>query len=110
MDYRQYLRERLTSLRLEKNISEYHLSMEIGKSKTYMQTISSGKSLPSFEAFFDLCDYFEMSPAEFFTESGDSEQLRRVRHKLNALSGEDLALIEPLLDRMLRSESDEGER
>lgn len=107
MDYRQYLRERLTSLRLEKNISEYRLSMEIGKCKTYMQTISSGKSLPSFEAFFDLCDYFEITPAEFFAESGDSEQLRRVRHKLNALSCEDLVLIEPLLDRLLRKAAEE---
>lgn len=101
MDYTQYVRERLTSLRLEKNISEYRLSTEIGKCKTYIQTISSGKSLPSFEAFFDLCDYFEMTPAEFFTESADSEQLRRIRHKLNSLSCEDLELIERLLDRLL---------
>lgn len=106
MDYTQYVRERLTSLRLEKNISEYRLSTEIGKCKTYIQTISSGKSLPSFEAFFDLCDYFEMTPAEFFTESADSEQLRRIRNKLNSLSCEDLELIELLLDRLLRNATD----
>lgn len=107
MDYTQYIREKLTSLRLERDISEYRLSTDIGKCRTYMQTISSGKSLPSFEAFFDLCDYFEITPAEFFTESEDSEQLRRIRHKLSDLSHEDLYLIEQLIDRFLHKDPGE---
>lgn len=106
MDYTQYLRERITSLRLRQNISEYRLSTEIGRCKTYIQAISSGKSLPSFEAFFDLCDYFEMTPAEFFTESVDSEQQKRIQRKLSALSCEDLSLIDQLLDRF--SENNAG--
>lgn len=107
MDYTQYIREKLTNLRLEKDISEYHLSTEIGKCRTYMQTISSGKSLPSFEAFFDLCDYFKITPAEFFTESKDSEQLRRIRHKLSSLTPEDLYLAEQLIDRFLHDDPGE---
>lgn len=107
MDHAQYLRERITSLRLEKNISEYRLSLEIGKCKTYIQTISSGKSLPSFEAFFDLCEYFEMTPEEFFTKSAATEQQRRIQHKMSGLSREDLNLVELLLDRL--SENNIGE-
>lgn len=103
MDYRKYLRERITGLRLEQNISEYHLSTEIGRCKTYIQSISSGKSLPSFESFFDLCDYFEITPAEFFTESAATKQQRRIQHKLNALSPEDLDLLEQLLDRLSKN-------
>lgn len=49
MDYAQFVRNRITSLRLEKGISEYQLSYELGKCKTYIQAISSGKSLPSFD-------------------------------------------------------------
>lgn len=107
MDYAQYLREKITDLRLEKNISEYRLSMEIGKCKTYIQTISSGRSLPSFEAFFDLCEYFEMTPEEFFTKSAATEQQRHILRQLSRLSGEDLNLVELLLNRL--SENSIGE-
>ncbi len=107
MDYAQYLREKITDLRLEKNISEYRLSMEIGKCKTYIQTISSGRSLPSFEAFFDLCEYFEMTPEEFFTKSATTEQQRHILRQLSRLSGEDLNLVELLLNRL--SENSIGE-
>lgn len=100
MDYAQYLRERITSLRLEQNISEYRLSLEIGKCKTYIQTISSGRSLPSFEVFFNLCDYFEITPEEFFTKSAATRQQRRIQHKLEQLSAEDLNLIELMLNRL----------
>lgn len=100
MDYTKYVRERITSLRLEKNISEYRLSTEIGKCKTYIQSISSGKSLPSLEVFFDLCEYFEITPEEFFAESAATEQHRRIQSKLNGLSRADLDLVEHLLDRL----------
>ncbi len=101
MDYAQYLREKITALRLEKNISEYHLSTEIGRCKTYIQAISSGKSLPSFEAFFDLCDFFTLTPAEFFMESTPTERERRIRRKLDRLSIKDLILLEEIIDRLL---------
>lgn len=101
MDYEQYLREKITSLRLEKNISEYHLSTELGRCKTYIQAITSGKSLPSFDAFFDLCEYFNLTPAEFFSPDDETEQQRRIRKKLTLLPPEDRTLLEQLLDRML---------
>ena len=99
-DYGKFLRDRITQLRISKNISEYHLSYAIGKCKTYIQAITSGKSLPSMEAFFDICEYFELTPAEFFqTGSKDSAQLRRIRRRLEELSKEDLTLVEQLLNK-----------
>lgn len=99
-DYKKFVRERITQLRLEQNLSEYQLSLSLGKCKTYIQAISSGKSLPAMEPFFDICDYFELTPAEFFNDSPkDSAQLRRIYHKLEQLSPEDLSLLEQLLDK-----------
>jgi len=99
-DYGKFLRDRITQLRIGKNISEYHLSYAIGKCKTYIQAITSGKSLPSMEAFFDICEYFELTPAEFFQdEPKDSAQLRRIRRKLTQLSEDDLTLLEQILDK-----------
>lgn len=107
MNYALYLREKITSLRLERNISEYQLSTELGKCKTYIQAISSGKSLPSFDAFFDLCEYFELTPAEFFTASAPTKQQRHIQHNLSRLSPEDTALLVQVLDRLLEHAKEE---
>lgn len=109
MDYAQFVRNRITSLRLEKGISEYQLSYELGKCKTYIQAITSGKSLPSFDAFFDLCNYFDVTPEEFFAAKDDEAPCRRdLNHKASLLSREDLELLTRITDRFLSHKS-EGE-
>lgn len=107
MDYEQYLREKITSLRIEQNLSEYQLSTEIGRCKTYIQAISSGKSLPSFESFFDICEYFGLTPAEFFIPSDITTQQRRILRLVETLSSTDLDLVEQLIERL---SSDTSER
>ena len=42
-----FIAERITELRLARNISEYQMSRELGQSKGYIQGITSGKCLPS---------------------------------------------------------------
>ena len=102
MDYAQFVRNRITSLRLEKGISEYQLSYELGKCKTYIQAISSGKSLPSFDSFFDLCNYFDLTPEEFFAiHDNDTQHRRNLNHNISLLSEEDLALLIEITDRLL---------
>ena len=99
-DQKQFVRDRITQLRLEHNLSEYQLSLSLGKCKTYVQAITSGKTLPSFEAFFDLCDYFEITPEYFFqSPQKDNASLRRIYHKLEQLDAADLELIERVLDK-----------
>ncbi|MGN1276287.1 MAG: helix-turn-helix domain-containing protein, partial [Floccifex sp.] len=46
-EYEDYTRERITSLRQQKGISEYKLSYDLGHSKSYINNITSGKTLPS---------------------------------------------------------------
>lgn len=71
------LRQRLVALRLKARISEYQLSLGLGLSKGYIQQISSGKALPSMKHFFDICEYFKVSPAEFFDIENKDPQLTR---------------------------------
>lgn len=82
------LRQRLTDLRLKAGISEYQLSLALGLSKGYIQQISSGKALPSMKHFFDICEYFKISPAEFFDVENKDPQLTKelvdASHSLNA--------------------------
>ncbi len=64
-----YIRNRITQLRLAHNISEYKLSLELGQNKGYIQSISSGRALPSMSVFFNICDYFNITPSEFFDQN-----------------------------------------
>ena len=43
----KFVRERITELRLKRNISEYQLSYDVGHSKNYVHNIVSGYSQPS---------------------------------------------------------------
>ena len=62
----QFVRDRITELRLQHNISEYQLSMDLGRSRGYINNISSGKTLPSMSEFLTICAYFNITPKEFF--------------------------------------------
>lgn len=84
--FEDFTRARITELRLEANVSEHRMSLELGKSESYIRSITSGRSLPSLRKFFRICLYFGLSPDEFFAplESGNtaravlSEKLRKL--------------------------------
>lgn len=74
MDF-DFIRQRITNLRLSRQISEYQLSLELGQCKSYIQGISSGKSLPSIKQLYNICDYFGISLSQFFDDSDHSSLL-----------------------------------
>lgn len=67
-----YIRTRISELRTKKGISEYKMSLDLGHSKSYIQSISSGKSLPSLSEFLYICEYLGVTPKEFF-DTGPSD-------------------------------------
>lgn len=64
-DFSTFIKNRITELRCQKGISEYTLSLAIGRSQGYIQSISSGRILPSMNTFLDICKYFDITPTEF---------------------------------------------
>ncbi len=97
----QFVRNRITELRLKKNISEYQMSLDLGKNKSYIQGISSGRSMPSMKQFFEICDYLEITPIEFFkTEKKEQPLLREAASLMRDLSKEDLEAVFPILLRL----------
>ncbi len=66
IDHMKLTRRQITALRLKKGVSEHQMSYELGRSKGYVHNIASGKSMPSMESFFEICDYFQIDPAVFF--------------------------------------------
>ena len=54
---------------MQKGVSEYKMSLDLGHSKSYMQSISSGRALPSMSEFLYICEYLGVTPKEFFDEA-----------------------------------------
>ncbi len=96
-----YIQNRITELRLRKNVSEYQMSTDLGQNKGYIQAISSGKALPSMTQFLRICEYFEISPMQFFDSEAINPQLiHRALKGLRQLNEDDLILLIGLIDRL----------
>ena len=61
-----FIGERITELRLKKSVSEYQMSYDLGHNKNYVRSITSGRTLPSVKGLFEIIEYFNMTPLEFF--------------------------------------------
>lgn len=97
----EFVRNRITQLRLTKGVSEYQMSYDLGHSRGYIYNISSGKALPSMAEFFAICDYFAISPVEFFdTNQNNPILITKVIEELKTLSDDDIVLLLTLIYRL----------
>ena len=60
---------RLAKLREQKGISARDMSLSIGQNPGYINNIENGKSMPSMQGFFYICEYLNISPKTFFDET-----------------------------------------
>ena len=96
-----FVRSRISQLRIKKGVSEYRMSTDLGHSKSYIQSISSGKSLPSFSEFLYICEYLGVTPVEFFdTGIEDPQSICKLRDLAKQLSPEDLAALLNMAERL----------
>lgn len=98
---KEFIRNRITELRLKANVSEYQMSFDLGQSKSYIQSISSGKAMPSMAGFLNICDYFGITPVEFFDVSiKEPNLLNDVINTIKTLPENDLELILEIAGRL----------
>lgn len=96
-----FVRERITQLRLRKGVSEYQMSYDLGHSRGYIYNISSGKALPPMKEFLAICDYFEITPQQFFdTSSQNPELLQKALEGMRQLSESDMLMLLGLINRL----------
>ena len=101
--YEALVRERITQLRLQKGVSEYQMSYDLGHSRSYVNNISSGKALPSMAEFFAICEYFDITPIDFFQSDKENPKLLNETYAvLSQLSQEDLELTMKNINRLLQ--------
>lgn len=89
-----FIRQRITELRIQKNVSEYRMSLDLGHSKSYIQSISSGRALPSMPEFLYICEYFGITPADFFnTDLNDILMQKELQYEIKNMTKENLDLL-----------------
>lgn len=97
----QFVRDRITQLRIAKGVSEYQMSYDLGHSGGYINNISSGKSMPSMIEFFAICDYFEITPQDFFdTKHDHPEIIAPIIKEIESLADDDISILQPLVRRL----------
>ena len=61
----QFIRDRISQLRIQKGVSEYQMSYDLGHSRSYIYNISSGKSLPPMAEFCKSATTLKLRPVSF---------------------------------------------
>ncbi len=85
--YNRFISERISKLRTAKKVSARDMSLTIGQNENYINHIENGKSMPSMQVFFYICEYFNITPKDFFDEETNNPSLlNAVLKDLNALT------------------------
>lgn len=98
--YEETFCKRLTELRMEKGVSARDMSLSIGQNESYINRIENRKMMPSMTAFFYICDYFDITPGEFFqTEEIQSKEMLDAVKKLQEMEPDKRRLILELIQK-----------
>lgn len=97
----QLFYKRLTELRMARNVSARDMSLSLGQSENYINAIENKHSFPSMQVFFYICDYFGITPMEFFDmDYHNPVKTSKLVGKLKSLNDQQLSLIESMIDNM----------
>lgn len=87
MDYIEWFYNRVTELRIQKGVSARDMSLSLGQSESYINKIENRRTLPSFTGFIYICEYFGLTPGEFFNQkSASPAKTRELMHELEKLT------------------------
>ena len=93
--------KRLTELRMEKGVSARDMSLSLGQSPGYINNIENGVNLPSMSMFFYICDYFGITPQEFFdVSSTNPNKLNQLTDLAKDLSSDKMDLVMNLVKEL----------
>ncbi len=89
MDYIEWFYNRLVDLRIQKGVSARDMSLSLGQSESYINKIENKHTLPSLTGFLYICEYFGITPQEFFNmDAAAPQKTRELLRELEKLSPE----------------------
>lgn len=102
--YEEFTQNRIAQLRIQKNVSARDMSLSLGQNNSYINQIENRKALPSLQGLFYICEYFGITPKQFFddgvTYPSLLAELVEDMKKLDVVSLEHIAaIVRELVDK-----------
>lgn len=89
MDYIEWFYNRVSELRVQKGVSAREMSLSLGQSESYINKIENKRTLPSLTGFIYICEYFGVTPQEFFNENATAPQkVKEIASEIEKLTPE----------------------
>ena len=97
-----FIGNRICELRSKTGVSARDMSLSLGQGVNYINMIENHKSLPSMTSFIYICDYFGISPKEFFdAENINPKLINDINVKLKKLNNKQLTKLFELLESFI---------
>ncbi|MCL2639005.1 MAG: helix-turn-helix domain-containing protein [Oscillospiraceae bacterium] len=97
----EFIRERIDELRVFRGVSEYKMSLDLGRSRSYIQNISSGRCLPPLKELIQIVEYFGITLSEFFNRDVKHSDLTvKAIQGVKALKDDDLEVVLGVIERL----------
>ena len=94
---------RLARLREKKGVSARDMSLSIGQNPGYINNIETGKSKPSLDGIFFICEYLGVTPSEFFDmNSSNPSKLDAIIKDMKKLNDRQLDTIATLVKDLIK--------
>jgi len=101
-----FISDRIIQLRQKIDVSAREMSLAIGMAPNFIHTLENKKALPSLESFIYICDYFRISPRDFFDEGNNNpSKINALIKELKCLDDDALVLVTSLVQRLNGSHS-----
>jgi len=100
--YEEFTQNRIAQLRTQKNVSARDMSLSLGQNNSYINQIENRKALPSLQGLFYICDYFDITPQQFFDEGNTYPgQLAELVEDMKKLDAATLSHISAIVRQIL---------
>ena len=94
---------RLARLREKKGVSARDMSLSIGQNPGYINNIETGKSKPSLDGIFFICEYLGITPSDFFDVSTPNpSRLTEIVEDMKKLKPAQLEMIAALVKDLIK--------
>lgn len=94
---------RLSKLRVAKEVSARDMSLSLGQNVNYINIIENGRAYPSMEGLFNICEFLNITPQEFFDDQVQQpERLRGLIADLRRLDSDQLAVVSAVVAGLLQ--------
>lgn len=102
--YEEFTQNRIAQLRMQKKVSACDMSLSLGQNNSYINRIENHKALPSLQGLFYICEYFNITPQEFFDDSNSyPAQIVHLIEDIKKLDNASLEHIAAIVNRIVNS-------